>query len=319
MIGLVLMTIGAIAQSMVTGTVEGSVSDASGAGVPTATVKLCSAATGAAHDSKAGPEGNYRFDPVKAGLNTGVTEDSLRGSPYIRIGNFNGASATQPLGRIDTTSHITENLSISMGKHQIKVGGEYRRAVLDVFYDTNKKGTFSFDGTRGLWATDSSVSPALRSLSDFLAGQPTNNNGASIVRGQLRRYYLQNSFDWWAHDNFQVNRKLNINLGVRYTYHGPLYDDRNSITNFLPGKGLDSLYPRDWNNFAPRFGFAYTPTVRGKTVVRGSYGIFYDSPPLNFIVANAGVPNGGSAGVHADPGGLALPSHQRSVNPDFSF
>lgn len=252
------------------------------------------------------------FDPIRAGLNTGVTEESLRGTPYIRISNFNGASATQPLGRIDTTGHITDNFSLTIGRHQIKLGGEYRRAVLDVFYDTNKKGTFSFDGTRGPWATDPTVTGPQRALADFLAGQPTNNNGASIVRGQLQRYYLQNSFDWWAHDNFQVNRKLNLNFGVRYTYHGPLYDDKNSITNFLPGKGiqtvgkeLGSLYPRDWNNFAPRFGFAYTPQVGGKTVIRGSYGIFYDVPPLNFIVANTGIPNGGSAGVHANPGGVA--------------
>lgn len=70
-----------------------------------------------------------------------------------------------------------------------------------------------------------------------------------------------------------------------------------------PGVDFGSLYPKDLNNFAPRFGFAYTPGKSAKTVIRGSYGFFYDVPPLNFIVANTGVPNGGAAGVHANPGG----------------
>jgi hypothetical protein len=247
------------------------------------------------------------YNPVAAGLNTGVTEASLIGSPTLRITNFAGASATQPLGRIDTTGHITNNLSYSTGRHQLKFGGEYRRAHFDVFYDTNKRGSFTFDGTRGPWAQDASVSAPLRSLSDFLAGYVTANNGATIVRGQLQRDYRQNTFDWWAHDNFQVTQKLNLNFGVRWSYVGPLYDTRSSITSFTPARGFvniggsELLWPRDMNNFAPRFGFAYN--FKSKTVLRGSYGFFFDVPPLNFIVANTGMPNGGSAGVHANPAG----------------
>lgn len=248
-------------------------------------------------------------NPIAAGLNTGVPQDgSLAGSPTLRITNFAGASATQPLGRIDTTGHITDNLSWTIGRHQLKVGAEYRRAVLDVFYDTNKRGSFNFDGTQGPWANDPTVNASLRSLSDFLAGYASNSNGATIVRGELQRYYLQNGYDWWVHDNIQVNQKLNLNFGVRWSYVSPLYDDRSSLTTFDPGRGflqigqqIGTLWMRDLNNFAPRFGFAYNAT--SKTVIRGSYGVFFDVPPLNFIVANTGMPNGGSAGVHANPAG----------------
>lgn len=249
------------------------------------------------------------YNPVAAGLNTGVPQDgSLGGSPSLRITNFTGASATQPLGRIDTTGHITDNLSLTMGRHQFKFGGEYRRAHFDVFYDTNKRGSFTWDGTRGPWAQDATVSAPLRSLSDFLAGYLTGNNGATIVRGQLQRDYRQNAFDWWIHDNFQVSKKLNLNFGVRWSYVGPLFDIDQSITAFRPGRGFvnvgkngEPLWPKDWNNFGPRVGFAYNAFA--KTVIRGGYGLSYDVPPLNFIVANTGMPNGGSAGVHANPAG----------------
>lgn len=258
-------------------------------------------------------------NPIAAGLNTGVPQDgSLGGSPSLRISNFAGASSTQPLGRIDTTGHITENLSYSVGRHTLKFGGEYRRAVLDVFYDTNKRGTFTFDGTRGPWATDATVSPSLRSLSDFLAGYVTNSNGATIVRGQLQRYYTQNGVDGWVHDNWQVNQKFNLNFGVRWSYVGPVSDTAHSITSFVQGKGFvnvgkgaTDLWQKDWNNFGPRVGFAYN--LKSSTVIRGSYGFFYDQPPLNFIVANTGTPNGGSAGIHANPAG-SDPVFTQTVN-----
>ncbi len=255
-------------------------------------------------------DANTSFSPIALGLNTGVTDPTLIGSPKLTINGFDYVGATQPLGRIDTTGHATDNLTWSRGRHQLKLGGEYRRAVLDVFYQINKRGSFTFDGTRGPWSSDTSLSGNLRSIADFLAGYPSNSSGAVIVLGALQRLYLQNSFDWWAHDTVRVSSRLTVNFGIRYTYQGVLHDDSNNITTFVPGKGfagpgqgLSSLYPKDWNNFAPRVGFAYTPTRNGKTVIRGAYGVFYDVPALNFFVANTGLPNGGAAGINANPGG----------------
>jgi len=259
-------------------------------------------------------------NPLALGLNTGVTQPVLEGSPKITITGFDYVGATSPEARIDTTGHMTDTLSYNLGRHAFIFGGEFRRAVLDVGYDINERGSFTFDGTRGPWSTDPTVTGDLRNLADFLAGYPSNSNGATIAQGPLQRLYLQNSFDLWAGDTFRINSRLTLNYGARYTYQGVLHDSKNSITNFIPGQGFVTpnengagpLYPQDWRDLAPRFGFAYTPMADGKTVIRGGYGIFYDVPPLNFFTANTSLSNGGAAGVNANPGG-ANPVYNLSV------
>ena len=268
-------------------------------------------------------------DPIAAGLNTGVTAASLHGSPTLKISGFASAGVTQPLGRTDTTGHLTDTVSWNHGAHQVKFGGEFRRAVLDIYYDQGTRGTFNFDGTRGPWASNTAYSSQLRALADFLAGYPTNSSGATIVRPApglnitgsfLQRNYQQNSFDVFVHDNWKLSQSLTVNFGVRYGYLAPLSDEKNSLTTFLAdkgivgiGNGLDTLYPRDWNNFAPRVGFAWQPTKNGKTVIRGSYGVFFDVPAVVFFASNNGG-NGGATGVNANPGG-PLPIQSVSAPP----
>ena len=72
------------------------------------------------------------------------------------------------------------------------------------------------------------------------------------------------------------------------------------LSNFLPGRGLvpvgtvglDRLYEPDYNNFAPRFGFAYDLTGRGRTILRGAYGLYYDTPSQDYFLLQ-GFQNGG--------------------------
>src|SRR5262249_40467273 len=85
-------------------------------------------------------------------------------------------------------------------------------------------------------------------------------------------------------DDFKLTQKLTLNYGLRYEYATPVVEDDNQFSNFDPGAGTvtlakdGSLFDRalvhpDRNNFAPRFGFAYSPTDRW--VIRGAYGVFY--------------------------------------------
>jgi hypothetical protein len=241
------------------------------------------------------------FNPIGMGLNTGSTQI---GSPTINITGFDYVGATQPAGRIDTTGHITDNLSYTAGRHQLKFGGEYRRAVLDVSYFNNVRGTFNFDGTRGPWSGDSTVPKSLKALSDFLAGEPTNSSGATIARGQPEPIFLINSLVWWAHDNFQVNSDLNLNFGIRWDYDGVLHDKDGVLANFFPGEGFVNrqLYPRDLKDYSPRFGFAYSPKRLGRIAIRGAYGLFFDAQSVNSF-DSVSASNGAARGIGYNPGG----------------
>ena len=244
---------------------------------------------------------NIGFSSTALGLNAG---SSIAGAPTLKIGGFDYVGATQPSGRTDTTGHITDNLSYTVGRHQIKVGGEFRRTVLDVGYFSNVRGTFSFDGTRGPWASDPTLSSTLKSLADFLAGYPSNASGATITRGLPEPIWLINAGYAWVHDNFQVSPQLNVNFGLRYDYLGVWHDSKDNLANFVPGVGFTTaqLYPKQPLDFAPRLGFSYAPRWAKRFVVRGGYGLFYDTPPGTSF-ASVGSSNGAATGVAYNPGG----------------
>ena len=111
-------------------------------------------------------------------------------------------------------------------------------------------------------------------------------------------------------DAWKASPAFLINVGLRWDYFGPFYDVTNRISTFIPsqggivytGHGIDTLYPRRWANFAPRFGFAYSSRTRW--VIRGEYGMFYDRPLLKAFGDNR-PPNGGATGVLANPGSVA--------------
>ena len=248
---------------------------------------------------------DFSADPLAMGFNTGVTDASLAGPPNVSVTGFAAVGGTQPLGRVDKTIHFTDSMSYSTGSHQIKFGGEARMADLFVFYDSNKRGTFTYDGTVGPWASlpAAQASASLKSLADFMAGSYATG---IIVRGNTHHDYIQNSFDLFVQDVWAATSKLTLNVGARYTVPGVLGASDGKLTNFLPDKGMvstDQLYPSEKDAISPRVGLTWVPTDSRKTVIRGGYGLFYDMFAVAFFTANTGFANGGALGVGNNPGG----------------
>jgi hypothetical protein len=214
---------------------------------------------------------------------------------------------TPTSGREDITAHITEALSYAVGKHQFRIGGEFRRGQVYADYHTGQRGTFSYQElasdpwSQSPLVTDDNVA----ALADFLAGEVYT---AGIVHGDPVRKVFEDSFSLFAHDNWQVNSKLNLNLGLRYDSTSPVHDDKQDLSTFLPnqglvliGAGLKSLYPRDRTNVGPRVGFAYQPRGDGNLAIRGAFGIYFDTVNVSPFLGNSFVYNGGPDGVEGNP------------------
>lgn len=257
------------------------------------------------------------FNVGSQGLNLGITDPTLFSAPALAISGFDQAGETPPLGRIDTTGHVNQTFTYTAGAHQIRFGGEYRRARLDVFYERNAPGSFKFDGTQGpdggtdSWGFAASpIEASLNSLADFLAGRVAEGN-AIITYGNLQRNYYLNGGTMFAQDTWKVSSALTLNYGLNWVYQSPISDPTDRISTFIPADGgitpvnkIGTLWPRDLKDFGPRFGFAYQPKFSSKLVVRGGYGIFYQVPNVNYFGDNV-PPNGGATGILSNPGGNA--------------
>ncbi len=221
----------------------------------------------------------------KMGLPDTVPPDQvpqINVSPYPTIGG--GA-----LGKRSSLNWDIQNMVTKIsGNHTLKFGINARD-----LYGGNRQGgalsgSFQFSGL-----TSNPQSPAGTSwrLAQFLTGDVSS---ASIDR------ILGNSwhgFNWsfFVQDDWKITSRLTVNLGLRYDFQQKPYERYNGQINFdpdctLPDTGLRgctvyagvdgqprSFMDEDYNDFAPRIGFAYDFMGNGKTVFRGGYGIYYPS------------------------------------------
>jgi len=267
-------------------------------------------------------DANHSFDVASTGLDTGVTNPSDYGSPNINISGFDSVGLTPPAGRIDTTGHLDQTFTYAVGSHEIRFGGGYRYSRLDVFYDANAPGTLTFDGTQGPLAStnpnntwgfpNSPILSSLNSLADFLSGRIGISN-ASIADGAQQRIYTLDGFSTFAQDSWKITSKLTLNYGLNWVFQSPISNPKNLISTFIPADGgityvgthgLNTLWPRDLHDFAPRLGFAYQPKAGGKLVIRGGWGIYYQLPNVAYF-GNSSASNGGATGINENIGGPA--------------
>ena len=249
---------------------------------------------------------NANFDLASYGLNL-YNGFNLPGAPNIAITGFDAVGLTPPEGREDITGHLTDVLSYTVGKHQFRFGGEFRRAQLEEFYHRHALGNFVFDGSQGPWAGDTSVDSNVLALADFLAGDVSRS---SIAVGDPTRLVFVKTFALFAQDSWQISSKLSLNYGLRWDYEGPLGNDKKDLSVFVPSKGgivfqgdgIDTVYQKNFKNFSPRVGFAYKVGQRGDLVIRGGFGVYFDTPNLNVFLDNR-PSNGAPNGLEGNPAG----------------
>jgi Carboxypeptidase regulatory-like domain len=229
------------------------------------------------------------------GINGIVPDDpTAEGPPSIQIAGRTqfGNTIQGPQGRFDNTFQFSDNLSQRLGsRHNLKYGTDIRTYAQNQVFDFINSGLFVFDGT----ASSEFGLPNIPGLS-----APVNDfaNGVSVQYVQNsdgRKGYRTRSFNFYGQDDIKLKPSLTLNLGLRYEFNTNLVDIRDEVATFRPGQqstvfptapvGLvfpgdtgvpRSTYPNDYNNFAPRVGFAWDALGNGKLGVRGGYGIYYD-------------------------------------------
>ena len=227
--------------------------------------------------------------------------------------------------RYTGTTHLADSVTHVWGDHTMKFGGEFRWVYSNGASNFFRSETlnFSFPTNTGVNLMLNSTGTALlgtggarggvQNFFSFLTGtvyaqtqsQFFNKDGQRTDEDY--RGYRQREWGLFWQDTWKIRPNFTLNYGLRYDYYGVPFEVNGQMSNLvgqdpsgetptggfhfqLVGKnsgGSTGIYLPDKNNFAPRFGFAYSPGAStgwiskltggpGNTSIRGGYGIFYD-------------------------------------------
>jgi Carboxypeptidase regulatory-like domain len=174
-----------------------------------------------------------------------------------------GTLSGSPTARLNKLYEIADNLSYQAGAHAIRAGAGVLYNDDVIAFPRSIRGSYSFS-----------------SLASFLNGS-YNNSGFTQTFGKTVVAQTNPNAGFYVQDEWKPSSRLTFNFGVRY--------DLQFLKTILT----------DTNNVSPRAGFAWSPFASRNTVIRGSFGLFYDRVPLRAL-ANALL----SAGNTTDVGGL---------------
>ena len=174
------------------------------------------------------------------------------------------------------TAQGLDTLSWNHGAHAFKFGANIINRRVNFFQGNDSKGFFNFvnSGSGDPNWTGYDASEALVGFSSYTLGNSSDFFGT---------YNWETGY--FAQDDWKVNKRLTLNLGLRYDLYTYPYTANNQQSNFniVTGQLLvagqngqsRSQVNTNHNNFAPRVGFAYDLFGTGNSVLRGGYGIFY--------------------------------------------
>lgn len=229
------------------------------------------------------------------------------GFPQFLVGSFTtfGDQLNDPRPRLDRAVQGSANFTLIHGRHTLNMGTEYRWQNIYNAVAQQRRGVYSF--TDGIFTGSA--------FGNFLLGLPTNttiSNPALVVQN------VSNAFDSYIQDDWRIANKLTFNVGMRYSNSRPWHASNTKESSFDPSTGQVvtlctdkypcGLYYPSNTGFAPRLGFAYSPTASNRIVIRGGYGIFWASESGNPVF---------DQGQNPPYGGYAFNYQANSNQPGF--
>jgi hypothetical protein len=246
---------------------------------------------------------NNGFGGVPSGpdfpLNGGIPVGVVSG-----ISTF-GNNASFPSVEHQNVYQFLDNLTKIIGGHSLKFGVTLQSIRMAFLQPSHSRGQYNYTG---LYTSAQGASLTGYGVADFLANQMNSGLVSNEFNVNDTRWYRAGYFE----DDWKVNQKLTVNLGLRYDYYQPYKENGGNQADFIPqGSGIGTgsgvymiptqgqhvpisanfqaalakdnvtlnyinnpyLVHGQHGNFAPRIGFAYSATPR--TVVRAAFGVFY--------------------------------------------
>gem|GEM_PF-299309 len=236
-----------------------------------------------------------------AGINGNDQNAADWGPPSLGFSSgFVGLSDANSAFNRNVTNSVSASMLIYTGKHNITVGGEFRKQQYNDFFEQNPRGAFGFTGAATEGPASGSASGS--DLADFLIGVPDTS---AIAFGNADKYFREPVYSAYFTDDWRVMPILTINAGLRWDYGAPItelfgrlvnLDVANGFTAAAPVVGSDpagpvtgghypaSLIRPERSMIEPRIGISWRPIPASTVVVRAGYGIYPDTSVYQGVV-----------------------------------
>lgn len=211
-----------------------------------------------------------------AGISGNDQSSGNWGPPSLVFANgITSLSDAQASATRNQTSAITLDIRWNRTPHSLSFGGDFRRQQLNTVAQQNARGTFTFTGS---------------GLTGFLAGIPDT---VSIAYGNADKYFRANSWDAFFNDDWRMSPGFTLNAGIRWEYNSPMTERYGRLVNLAIGPGFSTATPvvggrlinPNRSAFQPRLGFAWRPMPASSTIVRGGYGLYYNTSVYQTIAS----------------------------------
>ncbi|HTP89013.1 MAG TPA: TonB-dependent receptor [Candidatus Acidoferrales bacterium] len=213
------------------------------------------------------------------------------GPPTLNFTNYASLNDGNASLNRNQTSGIGDSVIWVRGKQNLTFGGDYRRQQFNPYSDANGRGAYTFTGaTTSQYMDGAAQSGTGNDLADFLLGLPASS---AIRYGNPDKYFRGSGYDFYVNNDWRIASRFTLIAGLRWDYSSPVTELYGRLVNLSIAPGFGSVttvvpgtISRDRNNISPRLGFAWRPLTRGSLVVRGGYGVYYNTSVYNQVASN---------------------------------